>query len=355
MTDSGAILVTGVAGFWGFRLAARLLDLPGHHVIGLDTQRPARELDGLDFIQADVRNPLLVELLEVTGVSTVCHLAFDETARPREDAFDLNVMGTARVLRGCVQAGVRKAVLKSSIAVYGARPGNPAFLEEDHALLGSRRTGTTRDLVEIESFCDGFRHQHPDLVLTILRFPSIVGPEADTPMTRFLKEPAAPSLLGFDPMMQLIHEDDVVEALAHAVFHDAPGAYNVAAKDALPLNKIRALAGKPPLAIFHPLAYRGANLLRSVGLSAGRYLPIEPDYLRYPWVGDLARMREDLGFAPRFTTEETLREFAEVHGTGRFREGSLSLAREEERLRAIIEQRRASATAPIGREGGDDE
>jgi UDP-glucose 4-epimerase len=355
MTEDGAILVTGVAGYWGFRVAARLLDHPGRRVIGLDAEQPAREIDGLDFIQADVRNPLLAELLEVAGVSRVCHLAFAETARPSEGAFDLNVMGTAQVLRHCAQSGVRKVVLKSSTAVYGARPSNPAFLGEEHALRGSRRTGTTRDLVEIESFCDGFRHQQPDLLLTILRFASIVGPAADTPMTRFLKEPAAPSLLGFDPMMQLIHEDDVVEALVHAVFYDAPGAFNVAADDALPLNKIRGLAGKPPLAVLHPFAYRGAKWLRKAGLRMDRYLPIEPDYLRYPWVGDLARMRDDLGFAPRFTAEETLREFAEVHRAGRFREGSVSLAREEERLRAIIEQRRQAALVPTAREGGDDE
>ena len=72
-----------------------------------------------------------------------------------------------------------------------------------------------RDLIEIEAFCNGFRGQYPDITLTILRFPSIVGPTADTPMTRFLRSQLTPSLMGFDPLMQLIHEDDVVEALWH--------------------------------------------------------------------------------------------------------------------------------------------
>ncbi|NIV40333.1 MAG: epimerase, partial [Anaerolineae bacterium] len=67
-------------------------------------------------------------------------------------------------------------------------------------------------------------------MLTILRFPSIVGPTVNTRMTRFLAEPWAPSLLGFDPMMQIIHEEDVVSALVHAVRHGLSGAYNVAAE-----------------------------------------------------------------------------------------------------------------------------
>jgi UDP-glucose 4-epimerase len=352
MAKKTVVLVTGVAGYWGARLAARLAREPGTRLLGLDVEPPAPPIAGLDFVQADVRNPLLADLLATESVDTVCHLAFVETARPSEAAFDLNVLGTVKLLNDCVQAGVRKVVLKSSTAIYGARPGNPAFLREDHALRGSKRSGTVRDLVEVEAFCASFRPQQPDLILTLLRFANIVGPTADTPLTRFLKEPAAPTLLGFDPLMQLIHEDDVVEALAHAVHHDAPGAFNVAAEDALPLNKVRGLVGKPPRSVLHPFAYRGAKWLRRAGLQPERYLPIEPDYLRYPWVADLTRMRDELGFAPRLSAEETLREFVEGRGPGRFREGSVSLARDEERLAAFIEQRRQAAASA---QEGDDE
>jgi UDP-glucose 4-epimerase len=251
-------------------------------------------------------------------------------------------------------------VLKSSTAVYGARSSNSAFLTEEHALRGSKRYGTTRDLVEIEKFCSAFRWRVPDLVLTILRFASIVGPTADTPLTRFLGDPRAPSLLGFDPRMQIIHEDDVTAALAHAVGNDVPGVYNVAAEDVLPLNKIRGLAGKPPIAVFHLLAYWGGDLLDGTGGGRGRYLPIEPDYLRYPWVTDLRRMREELGFQPRYTAEETLQEFAERQRPGQPPPGPVTMAHEEERLRAVIEQRRRAreqqgTTAPTAEEGDKDE
>jgi UDP-glucose 4-epimerase len=356
MGDEKAILVTGVAGYWGARVAERLVTEAGCHVIGLDVGHPPGKIQGLDFIQADVRNPLLVDLLKSEAVDTVCHLAFVETDRPSEAAFDANVVGTGRLLGACVEAGVRKVVLKSSTAVYGARPSNSAFLTEERSLRGSRRCGYIRDLVEIEAFCSGLRRQASQMILTILRFPSIVGPTADTPMTRFLKDPYAPSLLGFDPMMQLIHEDDVTAALVHAVHNDVPGVFNVAAEDVLPLNKIRGLAGKPLVSVFHPFAYWGVKLLNGTGLPLRRVMPIELDYIRYPWVADLTRMGGELGFEPLHTAEETLREFA----AWRRIPGAEIMSRGEERLRDIMEQRRRArerqAAAASGvEEGGANE
>jgi len=340
MTKEKVVLVTGVAGYWGSRVAARLVEKPGFHVIGLDVEQPKEEIKGLDFIQADIRNPLLVDLFKAEGVDTVCHLVFVDTARPSEAAFDVNVMGTMKVFGACAEAGVRKVVLKSSMAVYGARVNNSAFLTEEHPLRGSRRYGYTRYMMEIEAFCNGFRRQVPEMALTILRFSSIVGPAVPTPMTRFLRELWTPVLLGFDPMMQVVHEDDVVGALVHAVVNETPGVFNVAAEGVLPLTKIMALAGKFPIPILHPFAYWGAGLLGGTGLRLTRYVPIELDYIRYPWVGDLARMREGLGFSPQYTAEEALRELAGRQRLRHYLPESATLAYAEERLRDTIERRR---------------
>lgn len=367
MTKKRVVLVTGVSGYWGSRVAGRLLAGdrqeagveagsnggphagPGFHVLGLDAEPPDPEVKGLDFIQADVRNPLLVDLLREEQVHTVCHLVFQDSTRPSESAFDLNVMGTMKVLGACSEAGVRKVVLMSSTAVYGALPSNPAFLTEEHPLHGSRNYGYTRDRVEIEAFCNGFRRQVPEMILTILRFANIVGPEADTPMTRFLRDPAAPVLLGFDPMMQVIHERDVIDALVHAVIQDVPGVYNIGAEGVLPLSRLMALAGKLPIPIFHLFAYWGASAMGSGGLPVARYLPLELDYLRYPWVGDLSRMRDELQFTPRYTAEETLREFAGQQRLRRYLPESAAMAYDEERLRDTIERRRRIRERQAGR------
>ena len=339
MTEEKVVLVTGVASYWGRRVATRLMEEPGLAIIGLDDERPDPEIPGLGFIQADVRNPLLVDLFESEQVDTVCHLAFVETTRPSESAFDLNVMGTMKIFSACTQAGVRKIVFKSSTAVYGAHPSNSAFLAEDHALRGNRSYGIARDLVEIESFCNDFRRQTPEIILTTLRFASIVGLKADTPMTRLLSGPWAPVLLGFDPRMQLIHEDDVVEALAYAVINDVPGVFNVAAEEIFPLMKIMSLSATLPIPILHPLAYWGINLLEGIGSRLTNYVPIDLDYIRYPWVADLNKMQEELGYSPTYTVEEILREFASQKRLSRYSPESAALGYDEERLRAIIAHR----------------
>ncbi len=345
MPDERTVVVTGVGGYWGSHAAARLLTIPGVHVIGLDTAPPKESLEGLDFIQADVRNPLLADLLSEESVDAVLHLAFIETEHRSETAFDLNVMGTMKVFGAAAAAGVKKIIFKSSTMVYGAKPDNSAFLPEERGLTTTAANGTLRDLVEIEAFCNGFRGQYPAIALTVLRFPNIVGPHADTPLTRFLASPVTPVLMGFDPMMQVIHEDDVVEALVFALLHDVSGVFNVAAEGVLPLSKLRRLAGKHALPVFHLAAYWGNPLLATFKMPVRRMWPIDLDYLRYPWVGDLAKMRYALGFSPRYTAAEALREFAGRKRLEQFGPESPSLAYDEERLRDTLERRRR-ARAP---------
>ena len=189
MAEAKVILVTGVGGYWGAKVAERLISIAdlsseqNYHIIGLDTAPPEEAIKDLDFIRADVRNPLLIDLLKSEQVHTVCHLSFMETLRTGEASFDANVMGTMKVVGACSEAGVQKVILKSSTVVYGAYPDNPAFITEQNPINGSRAYGYSRDLVEIEAFCNGFQRQVPEMQLTILRFPGIIGPRAETPLT----------------------------------------------------------------------------------------------------------------------------------------------------------------------------
>lgn len=334
------ILVTGVGGYWGGRVAQRLAEQPKYHVMGLDTIAPKEPIPGLDFIQADIRNPLLVELFKSEQVEIVCHLAFEESNRPSESTFDHNVMGTMKVLGACAESSVSKIILMSSTAVYGAKANNPAYLSEETPLAGSRAFGSIRDLIEIEAFCNGFRRQSPEKVMTILRYPNIIGPSVKSPMSKFLIEPLSPSLLGFDPMMQLIHEDDVVNSMVHVIENDFPGAYNIAAQDLLPLSKVIGLAGKVRLPVFHLFAYWGYSMIGGSGLRLSRHTPIELDYIRYRWVGDLQKMNEVLQFEPTFTASDTLREIAKQNRVKKYVPEAISRAYDVDKLKHIIERRR---------------
>ncbi|MFC1997130.1 NAD-dependent epimerase/dehydratase family protein [Chloroflexota bacterium] len=333
------ILVTGVGGYWGEHVAQSLAKQPFYHVMGLDTVAPKEPIPGLDFIQADICNPLLVDLFKSEQVKIVCHLAFKESIRPSESTFDHNVMGTMKVLGACVESGVEKIILRSSIAVYGAKALNSAYLTEEAPLAGSRAYGSIRDLLEIEAFCNGFRGQYPEKVLTVLRFANIIGPSVDSPMTKFLRERLSPSLLGFDPMMQLIHEDDVVNSILHSIENDFSGAYNVAAQDLLPLSKVIGLAGKTRFPVFHPFAYWGYSMIGGSGLRLSRHIPIELDYIRYRCVGDIKKMQEVFQYDLTITAEEALREFSELNHEKRYLPEAVSGAAEVDNFKRIIERR----------------
>jgi len=355
MGDESTVVVTGVGGYWGGRLAARLLEESDVKVIGLDADSSSVDIPGLDFIQADVRSTLLPELLQTENVSALCHLDFLATVEKSETAFQRNVLGTMNVLGACAEAKVDRVVLMSSTAVYGAHRDNSAFLSEETPLRGSKRYGYTRDLLEIEAFCNGYRNQWPDVCLTILRFASIVGPSADTPMTRFLKLQAPPILLGFDPLLQLIHENDVVDGLAFATLKDRPGVYNIAAEDVMPLSRVLRLVRKMPLPVFHPIAYGGFNLLQGTMLEPSQYVPIEWDYLRFPWIADLRRMREEFGFAPLYTAAETLREFAGEQRREATNGQETATRADEQRLRDVIERRRRMRERQASIQQSDDQ
>ena len=361
MAQPKTVLITGVGGYWGMRLAARLASVADLHVIGLDTTPPRKGIKGLDFVQTDVRNPLLADFLREERVDAVCHLAFIESDHRSESTFDLNVMGAMKVFGACTAAGVNKIVCRSSTAIYGAHPSNPAFLSEERAPAPKSDTGTVRDLVEIEAFCNGFRSQQPNVSLTVLRFPGIIGPAVDSPLTRFLRSKLTFTLMGFDPLMQIIHEDDVVEALWHGLCRDVSGVFNVAAEGVLPLSKLMALGGKPIAApVFHLVAYWGNPLLGGVGMPIKRFWPIELDYLRYPWVGDLHRMRELLDFTPAYSAAAALREFTARRRLKKYTSDGFKSAQEEELLRDTIERRRRArvGTPPVSSQGGpmsDDE
>jgi UDP-glucose 4-epimerase len=345
MVEQRVVLITGVSGFWGSRLAQRLLEEPELRVIGLDAEAPQQEIDGLDFVRADIRNPLLPDLLRSEEIDSLCHLAFQEAARHSEAAFDYNVMGTMKVIAAAAASGVRQVVLRSSTLVYGAHPDNSAFLRESSELRGSRRDAMTRYQLEIESFLNGFRRQAPEIDLAVLRFAHVVGPEVSTPMSRYLKQPLPPVLLGFDPMLQVIHEDDAVEALAQAVIGGSDGCINVAADPPLPLLRILGLASKMPLPLPHPLAYR--SRFRAL-------CPIEANLLRFRCVADLTTMRDELEFTPQYSSDQAIESVAVHRRINQYKPGTEAADHEEERLRATIERRRknrarmSSAAEQIG-------
>jgi len=305
----------------------------------MDIEKPDEEINDLDFILADFRSPAFIDLLKSENVHTVCHLDFRFSHYRSERSFEYNVLGTMKVVGACFDSGVKKLILKSSTSVYGADPLNPAFLTEDHDLQGTKKLGYLRDLVETASFCLGYCRQSSEMMINVLRFPSIIGTESDSELIRYLNQPLVPVLMGFNPMFQIIHEDDVVGAILHAIHNDHQGAFNVAANGVMPLHKLIRLAGRVPIPIFHPFAYFDARFRNASRIPVEPVCPFEWDYLRYTWVADTSRMQEIFGYEPIFTAEEAVRSYHQQTKVAHYKNDIQLFENDDQYLRDIIEFR----------------
>ncbi|MBI4577433.1 MAG: NAD-dependent epimerase/dehydratase family protein [Planctomycetes bacterium] len=219
------------------------------------------------------------------------------------------VAGTVEALETAARSGVRKLVLRSSTLLYGPRPENPGFLPESARLRAEPEDPRLRGLLEVEHLATGLTARYPGLVVSLLRMAEVLGPGSAGPVAEYLRSQAVPTVMGFDPMVQLIHEEDAIEALVHAVRVDCRGPVNVAARPVLPLRRVVLLAGRVSAPILNPLTSGLLRLADRAGL--GRRLPLAVEYLTYPCVADDRRMRSDLGFEPAHSAVDAIRDFAQ--------------------------------------------
>jgi UDP-glucose 4-epimerase len=307
------VLITGISGYLAGRLARRLEQDPGvDYVVGVGLEEPSADLDRTEYVRADIRNPLTVKVLQTTEVDTVVHLNILATPTGvggRSQMKEINVIGTMQLLGACQRAErVHKVVMKSTTAVYGSGPRDPALFTEDMAARSDPRSGYFRDAVEIERYARSFVRRRPEVALTLLRFANFMGPSVDTPFTRYFSFPVTPTPLGYDPRLQFLHEDDAIDVLVRAVRQDHPGVYNVAGDGVVLLSQAVRLLGRLSIPVIVPLVAPLASLLRRVGV-----VDFPTDQLRfllYGRVGDTTLLRERFGFAPSHSTRDALLDFA---------------------------------------------
>jgi len=295
------ILVTGVSRPPGPALARRLAGEPEvARIIGLDVTQPREELPGVEFVRADIRSPIAADLLDSEQVETIIHLGGLSGPAGRGGGREVAVIGTMQLLAAARRAAsLRAFVLESSTAVYGAGPHDAAVATEDTPLPAGA-SGRARDAAEIEKYVDGLAQRRAGLRVCLLRLAPLAGPQVRTPLARYLRRTVVPTMLGYDPRLQLLHEDDAVEALLRATLAEAVGTYNVAGEGTLYLSQAARRLGRPQLPL--PAAMLPWFLGR-----------VDPPLwlLRYGRVVDTSRIKKELGFAPAYTTAEALQSLRE--------------------------------------------
>jgi len=304
------VAVTGATGDLGSLLLPLLEEDPRvERILALDVVKPTRTLRKgtwrrMDLARHDADREL-TRLLRENEVDVFFHLAF--LFSPVESAafaHELEVIGTLHVMAAVEAAKVKRLVVPSLTAVYGARPGHPAFLTEKMGFRDAPSSRFVQDKVEVERQLDAFRGKHPDTQVIVLRFAPILGPSVDNPVTRLLSSKIVPTLLGFDPLWQGIHEEDAARALHLALESDANGTFNVVGQGVLPLSGMVHLAGGRVVPLPHPIARGAIRTLNAAGVLG---VPMSLlDFIQYSWVADGQRAEEALGFVPRFHVREAV-------------------------------------------------
>jgi len=305
------ILVTGLSTYWGGRLAQALECFEEvEAIIGIDSDEPTRELERTEFVKVTNQHSLLARIVRAAEIDTVVdtRLVVNSVTAPPRSAHDNNVIGTLNIITACAgsDSPVRKFIFKSSTHYYGSEQDDPAFFLESMRRPHAPRSALEREIVEAEGAVAEFAEKHREVEVSILRCANVLGPDVDTAFTRMFGLPVVPMVLGFDPRLQFVHEDDVVYALEHCVFNETPGLYNVAADGVLALSEAISLLDKRPAPVLPPW---GSGLVAGSLRSLGFRIPSEMvNLLRYGRGVDNRRLQA-AGFRYGHTSREAVAKF----------------------------------------------
>ena len=312
-TQTRRVLVTGLSTYWGGRLAQALEGFEQiEAIVGVDSREPRRELERTEFVKVSNQHSLIQRIVRAAEIDTVIdtRLVVNSLGMAPRAAHENNVIGTMNILAACSgsDSPVRKFIFKSTSLFYGSESDDPAFFTEEMRRPHPPPTALERDIVEAEAAVDEFASKSDDVSVTTLRCANVLGPDVDTGFTRMFSLPVVPMVLGFDPRLQFVHEDDIVHALEHAAFHEMPGTYNVAADGVLSLSEAIGLLGKLPAPVLPPW---GTRLLAAPLRRLGFRIPDEMINLLRFGRGVDNRLLKSTGFRYGYTSREAMTKFGE--------------------------------------------
>jgi len=318
------VAVTGPTGTLGFGLMPLLqADARVAHVTGI-ARRPfdpaAYGWTKTEYRRGDVRDPgMLREAFRAADV--VVHLAFQVTGAAPGDAIrSVNVDGTLNAFDAAAAAGARRFVYASSVAAYGFHRDNPIGMTEDWPVRPARRLFYAREKAQLEQLLRARAAEPGSPALYLLRPCVVLGPHAvgakslpHGPLGALARAPArwagrtslpvpAPDL-----PVQLVHEQDVGQALMLCVVAAGPpGAYNIAADGVVTAGTLARELGMLPVRV-----PSRATQAAALAVAALPFLPPVAQWVEaasHPAIMDTTRAKRELGWTPRYTALETLRE-----------------------------------------------
>lgn len=309
------VLITGNAGALGKALTKELVKDGSMRIIGVD-RRPLNPVpEGVEHYPLDLRRKSAIEVLRRIKPSCIIHLGVIRNPHRHRNrnsnAYFFNLESTTQLLRLAENLSIRKFVFLSTANLYGPSANTSGILTEDTPLHGANKSPEFRDLVSLDMMMQSFFWKQPQTETIILRPCHIVGAHLRNAPSRYLRLDTIPTILGFDPMIQLIHETDLVNAIILSLKSTVRGIFNLAGGDVAPLSRIIKTLERPSI----PLPETVLRILAaSTFFSRRSSFPLgEIDHLKYSCIIDDRRARETLHFKPKKKTTAILAEMKKAY------------------------------------------
>jgi len=299
------VLITGIAGNIGRLVATQLLE-GGHEVIGIDRRPWYHPPEGIRVFQHDIRKRPAEDVFRTQRPDAMVHMATVTHLTHRSaDRFRINLGGTQSVFDHCHAHGVKRAIFVGRHTYYGAAPDSPLYHTEAEPPMAVHTFPELSDLVAADLYAGSALWRYPEVDTAVLRICYTLGPLRQGTLASFIRGPRVPTVMGFDPLFQFIHELDAADAICTALERkDLRGVFNVAGPPPVPLSVVVQQTGRSNIPIPEPL----------FNFALGRFgLPRLPPgaltHVKYPVVIDSSAFREATGWRARHDEDTTLQQF----------------------------------------------
>lgn len=299
------VLITGVSGPLG-RMVARKLLADGHTVYGIDRRPWPDAPKKVEMFRADIRKRPAEDVFRTRAPDAVIHMATVThlTARRTEDRYRINLGGTQAVFDHCHSYGVKHCIFVGRHTYYGAAPDSPMYHTENEPPMAMTTFPELSDLVAADLYAGSALWRFPEMATSVLRFVYRLGPTRSGTLASFVRGPRVPTVMGFDPLFQFIHEGDVVAAIAAALEQRLRGVFNVSGPQPVPLSLLIDVTGRQRIPVPEPV----------FNFALGRFgLPPLPrgavNHVKYPVVVDSSAFREATGWSNQYDEVQCMEAF----------------------------------------------
>jgi len=290
------IAITGISGYIGGKLMSRLDGVTSvDRIVGIDIRPPANQSPKLRFYCQNILKPL-GEIFVENEVDTAIHLAFIlKPIHDKRGARQVDIGGTSNFLQTCELAQVNHVLYLSSHTVYGAHPDNNQSLAEDSPLRPLPEFQYSWDKAEAERMLTDFAASQENFCLTILRSCPVIGPDADNSVVTSMFQPVMIRVAGYDPPMQFVHEDDLIELIVTIISQKKSGIFNVAGDGEIRYSEVARLSGRKMLALPEKVLRSLMGLLWALHLQ--KKSPASGlEFIKYPPIVSTQKLKSEMGF-----------------------------------------------------------